>query len=104
MTTKKFVKASEFFEKNYEPLSLGQFLHTLRTSQEITQVEMAANLKISKQELCDIEKGRKLVSIERAILFAKKLKRSEVMFVKYTIDDHLRKSGSKLRVTFEEAA
>jgi DNA-binding XRE family transcriptional regulator len=104
MTTKKFVSASEFFRKHHGPLSLGRFLHSFRTAHEITQTTMAATLGISKQELCDIEKERKLISIDRAILFAKKLKHSEAIFIKYTIDDHLRKAGSKLRVTFEEAA
>ena len=104
MTT-KFIKASDFFEKTgQKPLSLGRLLRAIRTSTDKTQVEMAAKLGISKQELCDIEKERKLVSIDRAVLFAKKLKHSEKMFVIYAIDDQLRRSGIKLKVTLDDAA
>jgi DNA-binding XRE family transcriptional regulator len=104
MTT-KFISASEFFEKiGQKPLSLGRLLRALRISNEKTQVEMAIRLGISKQELCDIEKERKLVSIERAAFFAKKLKHSETIFVMYAIDDQLRRSGIKLRVKLEDAA
>lgn len=104
MTT-KFIKAEEFFERvGQKPLSLGRLLRALRLADEKTQVEMATKLGISKQELCDIEKERKLVSIERASAFAKKLKHPEKMFVLYAIEDHLRRSGIKMKIKLEDAA
>ncbi len=40
-------------------------------SEEMSQVEFAKQLGISRSHLCDIEKGRKSVSVARAARFAK---------------------------------
>ncbi len=44
-------------------LSLKELLYAIRSGEEISQVKFAEKLKISKSHLCDIEKGRKNVSI-----------------------------------------
>jgi transcriptional regulator with XRE-family HTH domain len=103
MTT-KYKKASAFLRDHLGEISFGEYLHSLRLANEWTQVEMAIRLEISKQELCDIEKNRKIISIERAILFARKLKHSEKFFIKYVIDDHLKRSGVKLKFSLDDAA
>jgi transcriptional regulator with XRE-family HTH domain len=102
--TIKYRRAREVLDEILGPVSFGQFLNSLRLSLEFTQVQFALKLKISKQELCDIEKGRKLVSVDRAVDFARRLKHSEKLFAKYVIEDQLRKSGLNLRVHFDEAA
>jgi DNA-binding transcriptional regulator YiaG len=38
------------------PLSLGKFLQSIRLGEELSQVEFAGQLGISKSHLCDIEK------------------------------------------------
>lgn len=103
MTT-KYKSAMPFLEKLVGDVSFGDYIHALRLGRELTQVEMATLLEISKQELCDIEKNRKIVSIERAILFAKKLKHSEKYFIRCVIDDHLKRAGVKLKFTLSDAA
>ncbi len=103
MTT-KYRRAVPFLEKILGEVTFGDYIHALRLGRELTQVEMAALLDISKQELCDIEKNRKIVSIERAILFAKKLKHSEKYFTRCVIDDHLKRAGGKLKFTLSDAA
>lgn len=102
--TIKFKKATEVLNELIGAVSFGDFLKSLRLSLNLTQVEMAKKLKISKQDLCDIEKCRKSVSVDRAVFFAKKLKHSEKLFAKYVIEDQLRKSGLNLRVHFDEVA
>ncbi len=54
---------------------------------------MAAILDISKQELCNIEKRRKLVSVERAKSFAEALKMPPKSFAKYALQDQLDSAG-----------
>jgi transcriptional regulator with XRE-family HTH domain len=80
-------------------IGFGEMLQALRNSQSLTQVEMACKLEISKQDLCNIEKGRKLVSVERAIIFAKLLNMPLKTFAKYALQDQLTKAGLKSEVT-----
>lgn len=90
MSTKTLKKA---FRKEFGPLSFGGFLRAARTMQDKTQTEMAAFLKISKSSLCDIEKGRQLVSPELAAKIARKCELHEGYAVKLALDDLLRRSG-----------
>ena len=70
----------------------------------MTQVEMAKILGTSKQELCNIEKGRKTVSVERAVFFAKKLNMPPKSFAKYALQDQLNKTGLKAEVLINDVA
>ena len=53
------------------PLTFGQAVEALRVRDKITQVAFAKMIGISRQYLCDVEKGRRLVSPEQAARFAK---------------------------------
>jgi len=44
------------------PLTLGLALESLRKGESLSQEACAKRLRISKSHLCDVEKGRKLVS------------------------------------------
>jgi DNA-binding transcriptional regulator YiaG len=48
------------------PLTLGRAIASIRKSEELSQDECARKLGVSKSHLCDVEKGRKTVSPERA--------------------------------------
>ena len=80
------------------PLMLGGLLESIRLSEELSQAAFARKLGISVSHLCDIEKGRKVVSAERAARFAKILGRSEEQFVRFALQEMMRKAGLKLRV------
>jgi len=67
----------------------------------MSQVEFAKKLGISKQHLCDIEKGRKFVSPERAARFAKILGHSGQSFVALALQDIVNQGGLKLKVSVE---
>lgn len=79
-------------------------IHSLRTAYGQSQVHMASILGISKQDLCNIEKGRKLVSIERAIGFAEALSMPSKTFAKYAIQDQLNRAGINGEVEIKEVA
>ncbi len=95
-TSKK--SASHYLEAKYGKMTLGDFIKSLRESDEISQTEFALRLKISRANLCDIEKNRKLVSPERAARFAKVLGYPEVLFVKLSLEDILRQSNLKYQI------
>ena len=103
MTTKKS-KSMKYLENiTGAPLSLSELLYAIRLGEEMSQVEFAKNLKISRSHLCDIEKGRKNISVERAVLFAKILKYSEDQFVRLALQDLVNNAGLDYKVDVDAA-
>jgi transcriptional regulator with XRE-family HTH domain len=85
------------------PLTFGMALASIRRIAELTQPQLARKLKISKQHVCDLEKGRKLVSTEKAARFAKILGHPEETLVKLALQDQVRKAGLKYNVELRAA-
>ena len=102
MSTKE--KASSLLKKEVGPLTFGSFLRATRTSMGLTQPQMATKLGVSKSVVCDIEKGRQLVSPKLAVSIAKKAKLSEKLAVKLCLQDQLNKAKIKMKVEVEVAA
>lgn len=99
MTTRKKSKAIKFLEKLAGgPLTLGGVLESYRLGEEISQAEFAKMLGISPSHLCDIEKGRKIVSPERAAKFAKILDRSPELFVELSLQEMVDDLGLKMKI------
>ena len=86
-----------------ERLTFGNLISSIRLGEEITQVKFAKMLNVSKQYLCDVEHGRRNVSITMAANWAKKLGYSPDQFVRLTIQDELNKSKLKLIVHVKAA-
>jgi len=80
------------------PLTLGGLLESIRLSEDMSQAEFSKKLRISPSHLCDIEKGRKVVSPERAARFAKILGRSERQFVRLALQELVNEAGLKMKV------
>ena len=80
------------------PRGFGSFLRGIRASKDMTQVEMAKFLGITKSTLCGIEKGRQLVSAALAAKIAKKCGHSELLAVEAAFADQLRKAKLKMNV------
>lgn len=71
------------------PVTFGEMLYSLRICQEVSQIEFAEKLGISRSHLCDIEKGRKLVSPQKAAQYAKVLHNSILLFVQTALQDQV---------------
>jgi DNA-binding XRE family transcriptional regulator len=97
MNTEKF-DLSKILDKELGPVSFGGFLRAARASKDLSQTEMAKMLGIAKSTLCDIEKGRHLVSPELAAKIAKKCKLSVIVAVEAAIQDQLRKAKLGFKV------
>lgn len=93
----------ELFESLHGPMTLGRMLWSLRACDEISQSEFARRLGVSRSHLCDIEKGRKVVSPERAAAWAKILGFPATVFVKLALQEQLDKAGVKMSVEVEAA-
>jgi len=74
-------------------ISFGELLYSFRDAKYMTQIEFSELLNISKQDLCNIETGRKLVSVEQAMKLADHLGHSQKVFVKYVLQDQLLSAG-----------
>lgn len=102
MSTKaKYGKKS--LEKKLGPMTLATFLTSWRQSLDLTQVAFAKKLGISAANLCDIEKGRQLVSPKKASEIARKIGYSETVLVEMVLNEQLAAEGLKLRVKAEVA-
>lgn len=97
-------EARQVFEKIHGPFTFANFMVGSRTTLNLTQVEMAKKLGISKAALCEIEKGRTLVSPEAAVRYAKKAGFSETVALEACFQDQLRKAKIKKRVKIENVA
>lgn len=102
MSTKAKYGRSDL-EKKLGPMTFAVFLSSWRESLEMSQVAFAKKLGISAANLCDIEKGRQLVSPKKAAQIAKKIGYSETVLVELVINEQLAAEGLKLRVKAEVA-
>ncbi|MBF0361138.1 MAG: helix-turn-helix domain-containing protein [Oligoflexia bacterium] len=103
MSTKKSAALKFLEDISGGPLTLGALLESIRKGEETSQMEFAALLKISKSHLCDIEKGRKYVTPERAARFAKLLGYSAELFVRLSLQEQVDKAGLKYNIKLEIA-
>jgi len=103
MNTKKYV-GIETLEERFGPMTVGLFIRAFREADEISQADFAKKLKISKANLCDIEKNRKLVSPERAAKFSKVLKVSETILIQLAIQDMLRQAKLPYEVSLKKVS
>jgi len=76
----------------------GSFEPAGREGAEAPQTEFARLLAISKSHLSDIECGRKAVSPDRAVRFARALKQSEAQFLRLALQDLVDRAGLRFRV------
>lgn len=86
------------------PLTFGGMIRSFRLADGISQVELAEKMHISKANLCDIEHGRRVVSIEKAAQFAKVMGYSETQFIAVALEDQLRDAGFKAHIEMKMEA
>jgi DNA-binding XRE family transcriptional regulator len=95
--------AETFFQKvTGGPLNIGRALYSLRMSDEISQAEFARKLNIPRQHLNDIEKGRRAVTLEKAVVYARVLGQPDVVFIQLALQTMVDEAG--LKVTVKVAA
>lgn len=100
----KTIDARKFLEELIgEPLTFGSMIETIRITDEYTLETMSKKLGVSRGHLCDVEKGRRVVSPERAAKWGKALGYGEAHFVALALQAELDAAGLKFRVSLEAA-
>jgi DNA-binding XRE family transcriptional regulator len=79
-------------------LTLGKLIWSIRECQEMSQVDFAKKLGISKQHLCAIEHGRKGISPRLAAIYAKKLGYLPQQFIQLALQDIVDREGFKITI------
>ena len=97
MNTKKY--GTKELEREFGALSFGKLIESYRLAESLSQKEFAKILGIGQASLCDLEKGRRIPTPERAALIAKKLKEPEAYWVQLALQDSLDQAGLKLKVS-----
>ncbi|CAM3008282.1 helix-turn-helix transcriptional regulator [Legionella worsleiensis] len=87
-----------------EKLTLGSFILAIRQGEELSQVEFAKMLGVSRQVLCDIEHGRRIISPKKAAEYADLLGYSKKQFVRLCLQDMIDRDHLGLVVEIENAA
>lgn len=96
MSTKQIT--TKDVERIYGPLTFGALVKAHREGEDLTQVQLAKTIKLSKQALNDIENGRKIPSISRAVTLAKKIGILPELAVELVLQDQLNREKLKMTV------
>lgn len=84
--TNHTLDAIKFLEQlSGSELTLGRLINSIRLGDEISQVEFARKLSISRQQLCDIEHDRKIISPKLAAKYATILGYSVTQFIRLAL-------------------
>ena len=101
---KRRSKAMAFLEDLTDgPLTLGELLWSIREGEGWSQAQMGRKLGVSRAHLCDVEKGRRMVSPERAARWARVLGYSETQMVRLALQAMVDEAKLKLKVEVNAA-
>lgn len=92
------IKSRKDLEKYFGPLTFAVYLRGMRANRDMTQKDFAKFLGMAPGTVCDIEKGRQLVSPTLAKKIAKKLNMPEIIAVRACLQDQLRKAKISYKV------
>jgi DNA-binding XRE family transcriptional regulator len=105
MITKKSQESLDYIASlTGKKLTLGNLLLSIRQCEEMSQVDFAKQLGVSRQNLCDIEHHRRFVSPKIAAEYADKLGYSKNQFVRLCLQDLLDRDQLRMIVDIQDAA
>ena len=91
-------------EKRLGTLTVGEFLRTWRITEEMSLKDFSKLIGLSVANLCDIEKGRKGVSPEKAQQIARVIGVPPALLIRLSIEESLQAAGLKYKVEIKPAA
>jgi transcriptional regulator with XRE-family HTH domain len=106
MSTKAIdtLNALESTQDIWEKMTFGGLVHSLRISDDISQVELAKKIGVSKQFLSDVEHNRKDVGIGFAKKISDALSYSIEPLIELLIRDQLRRQHLNYIVELKKAS
>ncbi|MGH1469310.1 MAG: helix-turn-helix transcriptional regulator [Bdellovibrionales bacterium] len=103
MSTKKSKAVKELEKIIGGSVAFGEFLYSLRSTEEMTQADLAEEAGTTKAKICDFEKGRRTPTLELAARLARALGHSEALFVKKILEEQIKEADLKLKIKIEAA-
>ena len=103
-TDRRRAFGSKDLEKRLGKLTVGELLHSWRVSEEMSLKDFGKRIGISVANLCDIEKGRKGVSPEKAEQIAQAIGVPGALLVRLSIEESLQAAGLSYTVEIKPAA
>lgn len=100
----KKTDAKKHLTKKFGPMTFGMFIQSLREADEISLSEFASKLHLSRANLCDLEKGRKIPTPDRAARIAKLIGVPEMALIKLALQDSLRDAKLNYEVEIKKAS
>ena len=91
-------------EKKYGKLTVGRFLRSWRLSEGLSQKDFSKKIRLSPANLCDLEKERKGVSLEKAYEIAKLIGYPPAVLVRMALQEQIEQAGLKYEVEIKPAA
>ena len=82
-------------------LSTGEFLRDWRLTGEMSLKEFGRRVDLSPANLCDVEKGRKGVSPQKAEAIALAIGVPPALLVRLSLEDELKAAGLKYKIAIE---
>ena len=101
---KEHLDALEATKDTWKKMTFGSLVRSLRMSDEMTQVELAKRLSVSKQFLSDVEKNRKDIGISFAKKVSDALGYSVEPLIELLIRDQLKKQKLNYIVELKKAS
>ncbi len=95
-------KTVKDLEARLGPLTIARFLRSWRMSEGLTQAQFAKKIGMSAANLCDIERGRKGVSIDKACEIAEAIGYSPTVLVKLVLQEQVDSAGLKYDVELKK--
>lgn len=86
-------RAKNFLTKEVGPLSVGMMIRVHRNQLELSQTELANILGVTVGFISNVENGRKKLSLEKTLEFAKKIKANHKHFALVWFEDESRANG-----------
>jgi transcriptional regulator with XRE-family HTH domain len=103
-TKSNTLNALDATKDTWNDMTFGGLVHSLRISDDITQVELAKRVGVSKQFLSDVERNRKDVGIAFAKKISDALGYSIEPLIELLIRDQLRRQHLNYIVELKQAS
>lgn len=79
-------------------MTFGRFIKAFREADEISQTDYAKKLGITRANLCDIEKGRRPITLSLAAKIARALGVPKIAMIQLALEDQLRREKMSYKV------
>ncbi len=103
MNTKKKYGIRDL-ERRLGKLTVGEFIHAWRAAEEMSLKDFGNRIGMSVANLCDVEKGRKGVSPEKAAAIAFAIDVPPELLIRLALEEQLRAAGLNYTVAVKPAA